>query len=37
VYHFGNMFIRNEDGPWYRMEYEEAARFDALLDELNGE
>ena len=37
VYHFGNMFIRNEDGPWYRMEYEEAARFHALLDELNGE
>ena len=37
VYHFGNMFIRNEDGPWYRMEYEEAERFHALLDELNGE
>ena len=36
VYHFGNMFIRNEDGPWYRMEYEEAARFHALLDELMG-
>jgi hypothetical protein len=37
VYHSGNMFIRAEDGPWYRMEYEEAERFDALLDELNGE
>ena len=37
VYHFGNMFIRAEDGPWYRMEYEEADRFHALLDELNGE
>jgi hypothetical protein len=37
VYHFGNMFIRAEDGPWYRMEYEEANRFHALLDELNGE
>ena len=37
VYHFGNMFIRAEAGPWYRMEYEEAARFHALLDELNGE
>lgn len=37
VYHFGNMFIRNEDGPWYRMEYEEAERFNTLLDELNGE
>ena len=37
VYHSGNMFIRTADGPWYRMEYEEAARFHALLDELNGE
>ena len=37
VYHSGNMFIRAADGPWYRMEYEEAERFDALLDELNGE
>jgi hypothetical protein len=37
VYHSGNMFIRAEDGPWYRMEYEEAERFHALLDELNGE
>ena len=37
VYHFGNMFIRAADGPWYRMEYEEADRFHALLDELNGE
>ena len=37
VYHFGNMFIRAADGPWYRMEYEEAERFHALLDELNGE
>jgi hypothetical protein len=37
VYHSGNMFIRAEDGPWYRMEYEEADRFYALLDELNGE
>ena len=37
VYHSGNMFIRTADGPWYRMEYEEADRFHALLDELNGE
>ena len=37
VYHSGNMFIRAEDGPWYRMEYEEADRFNTLLDELNGE
>ena len=36
VYHFGNMFIRAENEPWYRMTYEEAYRFDALLIELNG-
>ena len=35
VYHFGNMFIRTEKGPWYKMTYDEASRFDALLDELN--
>ena len=35
VYHFGNMFIRSENGSWYRMTYDEAKRFDALLDELN--
>ncbi len=35
LYHFGNMFIRTEDGPWYQMTYEEASGFDALLYELN--
>ena len=35
VYHFGNMFIRSEKGSWYRMTYDEANRFDTLLDELN--
>ena len=35
VYHFGNMFICSENGPWYRMTHNEAARFDALLDELS--
>ena len=35
VYHFGNTFIRCEDGPWYKMTYEEANRFNTLLDELN--
>ncbi len=35
VYHFGNMFIRTEKGPWYKMIHEEARRFEALLDELN--
>ena len=36
VYFFGNLFIRKEDGPWYRLEDEEAARFHALLDKLMG-
>ena len=35
VYHFGNMFIRSENGSWYRMTYDEASRFDMLLDELS--
>ena len=35
VYHFGNMFIRTENGPWYKMTYDEAKRFDTLLNELN--
>lgn len=34
VYHFGNMFIRADDGPWYKMDYEEAAGFISLLDDL---
>jgi hypothetical protein len=36
VYHSGNMFIRAEDGPWYKMSYEEASRLEALLEKLNG-
>lgn len=35
IYHFGNMFIRTEDGPWYKMTYEEASRFGTLLTELD--
>lgn len=35
VYHFGNMFIRTEGGPWYQMNYEEASRFGTLCSELN--
>ena len=35
IYHFGNMFIRSEKGSWYKMTYEEASRFDVLLNELN--
>lgn len=34
IYHFGNMFIRNDEGSWYRMRYEEAEKFAALLDSL---
>lgn len=37
VYHFGNMFIRADDGPWYKMDYEEATRFISLLDDLCNE
>ena len=35
IYHFGNMFIRSQSGSWYKMTYEEASRFDALLYELS--
>ena len=31
IYHFGNMFIKAENGPWYKMTYEEASRFDTLV------
>lgn len=34
IYHFGNMFIRSQNGSWYKMSIEEASRFDALLNEL---
>lgn len=35
IYHFGNMFIRSQNGSWYRMSFEEASRFDTLLEQLN--
>lgn len=35
VYHSCNMFVRSEHGSWYKMTYEEASRFDSLLDELS--
>ena len=28
------MFIRVKGGSWYKMTYDEASRFDTLLDEL---
>ena len=34
IYHFGNKFVRVDDGPWYKMDYEEASRFHPLLQEL---
>ena len=33
IYHF-DMFIRVKGGSWYKMTYDEARRFDTLLDEL---
>lgn len=30
-YHFGNMFIRKDDQPWKKMQYEQAAALEALL------
>lgn len=33
VYHFG-LFIRVNDGSWYKMTLDEAIRFDTLLEEL---
>lgn len=35
LYHFGNMFVRRESGSWYKMNYDEAARFATLLTELS--
>ncbi len=31
LYLFGNMFIRTEEGPWYKMDYDEAAAIDKQL------
>ena len=35
IYHFVNMFIRTEDGPWYKMVPDEAHYFDELLNKIN--
>lgn len=35
VYHFGNMFIRAENGSWYKMTYDEASRLGDLLSDLD--
>ncbi len=31
IYHFGNMFFRNENSRWYKMDYQEAAAFDDVI------
>ena len=33
-YHVNNMFIKTDNSSWYKMNYDEASRFDTLLDEL---
>ena len=35
IYHLGNMFIKSAGGPWYKMTYSEASRFDTLLNDLS--
>lgn len=35
IYHSGNMFIRSESSSWYKMNFDEASGFGALLNELN--
>ena len=34
VYHSCNLFVRTEDGPWYKMDFDDAAEFARLLEEL---
>ena len=36
IYHFG-MFIRTEDSPWYKMNYEEANQIGSLVSELSAQ
>ncbi len=31
IYHFGNMFIRAEGEPWYKMDYEQGNKFDEIV------
>ncbi|MBQ8399977.1 MAG: hypothetical protein IJX08_08465 [Clostridia bacterium] len=31
IYHFGNMFIRAENGPWYKMNYEQANKLSEIV------
>ncbi len=31
IYHFGNMFVRNANGQWFKMRYDEAEKLDGIL------
>ena len=35
VDHFGNMFVKNGDGQWLKMNYEQAEQLDTLLEKLS--
>ena len=35
VDHFGNTFVKNGDGQWLKMKYEQAEQLDSLLGELS--
>ena len=37
IYHSANLFVRREGGSWYKMKFDEAASFSALIDELKRE
>ena len=34
IVHFGNRWLRVDDGPWLRMDYDQAAALEKLLAEL---
>ena len=34
IYHFGNMFVRNASGQWYKMRYDEAEKLDGILADI---
>ena len=35
VDHFGNMFVKNGDGQWLKMNYKQAEQLDTLLEKLS--
>ena len=34
IYHFGNMFVRNASGQWFKMRYDEAEKLDGILADI---